>query len=97
MGIYSKIHERYTKGFGLADDVAIELAKICASLVDAPKQGLSLRENHATLRRQRFFQKGYNDSPGFKYPPADPDDVTANIIARLDGFAQKKIADSSGI
>lgn len=25
--------------------------------------------------------------------PADPDDTTANIIARLDGFAQKKIAE----
>ncbi|KAF8430536.1 RNA dependent RNA polymerase-domain-containing protein [Terfezia claveryi] len=93
LGIYSKKHERYSKQFGLADDLAIELAKICAYLVDAPKQGLSLQPDHASLRKKKFSQKGYDDNSEFKYPPADPGDATANIIARLDGFAQKKIAE----
>ena len=93
LGTYAKIHERYSKQFGLADDLAIELAKVCATLVDAPKQGLSLRPEHITLRKQKFAQKMYDDNPRCKPLPADPDDITANIIARLDGFAQNKIAE----
>jgi len=45
------------------------------------------------MQRQKFAQKGYEDNPKCQYPPADPNDTTANIVARLDGFAQQKIAE----
>lgn len=85
MGRYYKLHERYARTFGLNDEVSILLANICASLVDAPKQGTSLVPNHMTKLKEKFRQKGYSDDR--EAPCGRPDD----IINRLEEFAITKI------
>lgn len=92
LGKYTECHKRVTRRFGLADPLSIELAQLCAKLVDAPKQGLLLMEDHENIRKKKLTQRGYHDNPNEKPTPADPEDENANIIARLDGFARAKIA-----
>lgn len=85
MGKYYKFHERYSRAFGLDDEVSILLANICAVLVDAPKQGTRLVRDHMTKLGKKFKQKGYSDDS--QAPCGRPDD----IINRLQEFASTKI------
>lgn len=92
LGIYAKTHLRFSRERGLAHAVSIRLALLCGNLVDAPKQGLILKRDHGAIARAMFKRYNYKDNPKAELKPADPNDEKATIIARLDGFAQDRIA-----
>ena len=91
VGRYSKIHQRYSTRRGLDDDLSIELAHLCAALLDAPKQGMSLRKYHKAMRLAKFRQKSYMDSEVEGY--RDERDCQETIIERLQAFAKVKVAE----
>ncbi|KAF8469469.1 RNA dependent RNA polymerase-domain-containing protein [Kalaharituber pfeilii] len=86
VGIYSNYHKHHAIRHGLGDPISILLAHICAVLLDASKQGLSLK-GHSMNRLEGKLKQANRTTKDLRCP-----DSPAGITAELNDFAQETIA-----
>lgn len=89
LGLCTSIWEKrcYEKG-DIADPEALKLAKLCSLLVDAPKQGMSLRPEKFDEIKRKFFGA---PTPAYKEKGSRVRGGGSHIIDRLLKIADTKI------
>ena len=83
LGYYCNQHTSHSSKWGISHSLSIELALICSTLVDAPKQGMSLTPYH--YNRIRAYHNRY------KSPPPQCEHRHGNLKRSLDDFVARKI------